>query len=56
MDGKILLNLSKEDMLNYTGGKVGPSVKIFDLIQQLKVKINPSQSRLLKVANIKKIL
>ncbi|GJQ65632.1 Sfmbt [Trypoxylus dichotomus] len=56
VDGKILLNLNKEDILDYTGGKVGPSLKIFDLIQQLKVKINPSQLRHLKVANIKKIL
>ncbi|XP_022900164.1 polycomb protein Sfmbt isoform X2 [Onthophagus taurus] len=56
VDGKTLLYLSKEDILAYTGGKVGPSLKIFDLIQQLKVKMNPSQSRHLKVANIKKFL
>lgn len=55
VDGKTLLNLSKEDILEFTGGKVGPSLKIFDLIQQLKIKVNPSQLRHLK-ANIKKML
>lgn len=55
VDGKTLLVLSKEDIMVYTGGKVGPSLKIYDLIQQLKLKINPSQSRHMK-ANIKKFL
>lgn len=51
----MFLNLSKEDILEFTGGKVGPSLKILDLIQQLKIKVNPSQLRHMK-ANIKKIL
>lgn len=55
IDGKALMNLKKEDILDYTGGKVGPSLKISDLIQQLKIKVNPSQGRHMK-ANIKKIL
>ncbi|XP_017781166.1 PREDICTED: polycomb protein Sfmbt isoform X2 [Nicrophorus vespilloides] len=55
VDGKMLLNLNKEDILNFTGGKVGPSLKIYDLVQQLKMKLNPLQSRHMK-ANIKKIL
>lgn len=55
VDGTRLLNLNKEDILDYTGGKVGPSLKIYDLVQQLKIKINPSQSRHMK-ANIKKFL
>ncbi|XP_967817.2 polycomb protein Sfmbt [Tribolium castaneum] len=55
VDGKTLMNLSKEDILEYTGGKVGPSLKIFDLIQQLKIKVNPAQIRHMK-ANIKKFL
>lgn len=55
VDGTRLLNLNKEDILDYTGGKVGPSLKIYDLVQQLKIKLNPSQSRHMK-ANIKKFL
>ncbi|XP_056647986.1 polycomb protein Sfmbt isoform X1 [Diorhabda sublineata] len=55
IDGKKLLDLSKEDILKFTGGKVGPSLKIYDLVQQLKIKLNPSQVRHLK-ANIKKFL
>ena len=51
----MLMNLSKEDILEFTGGKVGPSLKIFDLIQQLKIKVNPAQIRHMK-ANIKKFL
>nr|CAH7745505.1 unnamed protein product [Callosobruchus chinensis] len=50
IDGKALLMLSKEDILDLTGGKVGPSLKIFDLIQQLKIKVNPSQLRHMKAA------
>lgn len=56
IDGKTLLQLNKEDILEFTGGKVGPSLKIFDLVQQLKIKVNPSQLRHMMKANIKKIL
>lgn len=55
IDGKALLRLLKEDILDITGGKVGPSLKIFDLVQQLKIKVNPSQSRHLK-NSVKKML
>ncbi|XP_072383477.1 polycomb protein Sfmbt isoform X3 [Diabrotica undecimpunctata] len=55
IDGKKLLNLSKEDVIDITGGKVGPSLKIYDLVQQLKLKMNISQVRHSK-ANIKKFL
>ncbi|CAH1187686.1 unnamed protein product [Phyllotreta striolata] len=55
IDGKTLLSLSKEDIVEFTGGKVGPSLKIFDLVQQLKIKVNPSKVRLMK-ANVKKVL
>ncbi|XP_018572663.1 polycomb protein Sfmbt isoform X2 [Anoplophora glabripennis] len=51
VDGKRLVSLSKEDILEFTSGKVGPSLKIFDLIQQLKMKV--TQLRHMK-ANIKK--
>ncbi|KAL1506365.1 hypothetical protein ABEB36_005740 [Hypothenemus hampei] len=55
--GKVLLSLNKEDILEYTGGKVGPSLKIFDLIQQLKMKVKPNQLRHMNLkGNIKKLL
>ncbi|XP_050521898.1 polycomb protein Sfmbt-like [Daktulosphaira vitifoliae] len=38
VNGKQLLNLTKEEIIHMTGNKVGPSLKIFDLIQQLKNK------------------
>lgn len=55
IDGKMMLNLTEKEIIEITGGKVGPSLKIYDLIQQLKIKVNPSQSRQMK-ANIKKFL
>lgn len=55
IDGRTLLALSKDNIVNFTGGKVGPSLKIYDLIQQLRVKVNPAQVRQMK-ANVKKIL
>lgn len=38
IDGKKMLNLTKEEIIHMTGNKVGPSLKMFDLIQQLKNK------------------
>ncbi|XP_033226420.1 polycomb protein Sfmbt-like isoform X2 [Belonocnema kinseyi] len=46
VDGKTLLMLTKDQIIDLTGGKVGPSLKIYDLIQQLKIKVNPAQERL----------
>ncbi|XP_034936370.1 polycomb protein Sfmbt-like isoform X2 [Chelonus insularis] len=46
IDGKALLALTKDQIIDLTGFKVGPSLKIFDLIQQLKIKVNPAQERL----------
>ncbi|XP_037958251.1 polycomb protein Sfmbt isoform X2 [Teleopsis dalmanni] len=48
IDGKRLMELSKDEIITMFGMKVGPALKIFDLIQQLKCKINPSKSRLHK--------
>lgn len=54
--GKTMLTLNKEDILEYTGGKVGPSLKIYDLIQQLKIKVKPAHLRHMNIkANIKKL-
>ncbi|XP_014222330.1 polycomb protein Sfmbt-like isoform X1 [Trichogramma pretiosum] len=45
VDGKTLLNLTEAQVIEITGYKVGPSLKIFDLIQQIKNKLNPAQER-----------
>ena len=39
IDGASFLTLSKEQIVNLTGMKVGPSLKIHDLIQQLKQQV-----------------
>lgn len=46
VDGKTLLMLTKDQIIDLTGFKVGPSLKIYDLIQQLKIKVNPAHERL----------
>lgn len=46
IDGKELLSLTKDKILDLTGKKVGPSLKILDLIQQLNFKVNPAQERM----------
>lgn len=33
-----MLNLTKGEIIHMTGNKVGPSLKIYDLIQQIKNK------------------
>ncbi|KAF5304552.1 hypothetical protein FQA39_LY09603 [Lamprigera yunnana] len=55
IDGKTLFALTKDNIVNFTGGKVGPSLKIYDLIQQLRLKVNLAQVRQTK-ANVKKVL
>lgn len=54
VDGAAMLQLTKDQVIDLTGGKVGPSLKIHDLIQQLKVKVNPAQERM--KASLKKLL
>uniref|UniRef100_A0A1I8QD80 FCS-type domain-containing protein n=1 Tax=Stomoxys calcitrans TaxID=35570 RepID=A0A1I8QD80_STOCA len=48
IDGKRLLQLSKDEIITLLGMKVGPALKIYDLIQQLKCKLNPGKSRMHK--------
>ncbi|KAL0266393.1 UNVERIFIED_CONTAM: hypothetical protein PYX00_008947 [Menopon gallinae] len=48
IDGKSLLQLTKDHIMDVIGFKIGPTLKIYDLIQQLKVKANK--------ANFKKII
>ncbi|XP_065347744.1 polycomb protein Sfmbt isoform X2 [Cloeon dipterum] len=45
INGISLLKLSQDEILDLTGLKVGPSLKIHELIQQLKKKVNPTQER-----------
>ncbi|EDW76171.2 uncharacterized protein Dwil_GK14805 [Drosophila willistoni] len=48
IDGKRLLQLTKDDIMPLLGMKVGPALKISDLIAQLKCKINPGKARIHK--------
>lgn len=53
VDGKRMLELTKDDIITLLGMKVGPALKIFDLIQQLKCRVNP---RLKNSSSSKKFL
>lgn len=44
VDGKKLLDLTQNDIIQLLGMKVGPAIKIFDLIQQIKCKVTPVSS------------
>lgn len=46
VDGPRLLTLTKDQIIEMLQMKVGPSLKIFDLIQQLKCKFIPGQNRI----------
>ena len=54
VDGNKMLNLTKDEIITMLGMKVGPSLKIFDLIQQLKSKIKPHASRSNHKGNVNK--
>lgn len=41
VDGPKLLKMSKDDIITVLGMKVGPALKIFDLITQLKDRMEP---------------
>jgi hypothetical protein len=41
VDGRGLLSMSKDQVLQLTNMKLGPSLKIFDLVSQLKSKVGP---------------
>ncbi|XP_050665122.1 polycomb protein Sfmbt isoform X2 [Leptidea sinapis] len=47
IDGPMMLQLTKDEIIELLEMKVGPSLKIFDLIQQLRCKIKQPQCRLL---------
>ncbi|XP_037042262.1 polycomb protein Sfmbt isoform X3 [Bradysia coprophila] len=46
--GEKMLKLTNNDIITMIGLKVGPALKIFDLIQQLRSKMRPHQSRQIK--------
>ncbi|XP_054260917.1 polycomb protein Sfmbt isoform X2 [Macrosteles quadrilineatus] len=54
INGAQLLNLTHDDIMDLTGMKMGPSLKIGQLITQLKIKVNPAQERM--KAGLKKFL
>lgn len=41
IDGKKLLQLSQNEIIQLLGMKVGPAIKVFDLIQQIKGSVAP---------------
>ncbi|XP_077301554.1 polycomb protein Sfmbt-like isoform X2 [Arctopsyche grandis] len=43
--GKMMLELTKDEIIELLQMKVGPSLKIYDLIQQLKCKLKPVHAR-----------
>lgn len=43
MEGKRLLRLTKDEIVEMLSMKVGPALKIYDLIQQLKGKMKPTR-------------
>lgn len=54
VDGKRLLELTKDEIVEMLNMKVGPALKIYDMIQQLKCKIKPTNSRLTSKTSVKK--
>lgn len=45
IDGGRLLRLTQKEVMGLTGMKVGPSLKIHDLVQQLLALVSPAQAR-----------
>lgn len=45
IDGAQLLQLSREQLLQLAGGKVGPSLKIDNLLDKLRARVAPAQCR-----------
>lgn len=41
IDGKKLLQLTQNEIIQLLGMKVGPAIKIYDLIQQIKANVAP---------------
>lgn len=52
IDGKMFVNLTKEQIVSLTGMKVGSSLKIFELIQVLKSKMAQQRQQQQQVAKV----
>lgn len=52
IDGKKLLQLTQNEIIQLLGMKVGPAIKIYDLIQQIKVKVAPYMGGNSAAANV----
>lgn len=52
IDGKKLLQLTQTEIIQLLGMKVGPAIKIYDLIQQIKVKVAPYMGGNAATANV----
>lgn len=48
IDGKKLLQLTQTEIIQLLGMKVGPAIKVYDLIQQIKAKVAPFMSAPMK--------
>ena len=47
VDGKRFLSLAKEDVMKLVNNKIGPCLKVENLLQLLKARMNPAQARFL---------
>lgn len=56
IDGQRLLDLTNDEIVKMLSMKVGPALKIYDLIQQLKLKMKGSRNSLGKSNVTKKYL
>lgn len=52
IDGKKLLQLTQNEIIQLLGMKVGPAIKIYDLIQQIKSKVVPFMGGTAVSANV----
>lgn len=56
IDGKRLLEMTNDEIVRMLSMKVGPALKIYDLIQQLKLKMKSSRHSIGKSSASKKYL
>lgn len=56
VDGQRLLDLTSDEIVKLLSMKVGPALKIYDLIQQLKLKMKSSKHSIGKSSATKKYL
>jgi hypothetical protein len=47
IDGKRFLSMAKEDVMKLVNNKIGPCIKVENLLRLLKARMNPAQARFL---------